>query len=129
MQMLFWLQRDLEKTQNRKYNLKQFGKISNYYFLSDDTLLFYHNVIDVLLLTNKLNHKCFVLYETMETKKLSTITKMYFTIRNILMFIISVTVVIIIIIIIIIIVININVITISIFIVIVKLAKSDNYLL
>ena len=106
------------KTQssNLKYNLEQLGKISNY-FLSDNTRLFYHDVIDMLLLTDKLNLKCYVLYET---KKLLTITKIYITIINIYMFIISIAIVIIIIIIIIII--TITVITISITIVFVKFA-------
>ena len=62
-------------------------KISNYYFLSDDTLLFYHNAIDMLLLTDKLNFKCYVLYET---KELLTITNMYIIIINILMLIICI---------------------------------------
>ena len=39
------------QTQNLKYNLEQLGKISNYYFLSDDALLFYHRPIGMLLLT------------------------------------------------------------------------------
>ena len=93
------------------------GKISNYYFLSDDTPLLYHNPIDMLLLTAKLNLKCYVLYET---KELLTITNMYITMINILMFTISVAIVIIIIIIIIII--TITVITISIIIIFVKSA-------
>ena len=91
------------------------GKIPNYYFLPDDTRLFYHNAIDMLLLTDKLNLKCYVLYEN---KDLLTITKMYITIINILVFIISIAIVIIIIIIIIII----TVITINIIIAFVKSA-------
>ena len=91
------------------------GKIRNCYFLSDDTRLFYHNAIDMLLLTDKPNLKCYVLYET---KELLTITKMYITIINILVFIISIAIVIIIIIIII----TITVITINIIIAFVKSA-------
>ena len=90
--------------------MEQLGKFLNYYFLwSDDTLLFCHY-------TNKLNLKCYVLYET---KKLLTITKMYFTIISTLIFIISIAVIIIIITIIII-VITITVIAVSIIIVFVK---------
>ena len=37
------------ESQNLKYNLKQLGKISNYYFLSDDTVQFYHSTIGMLL--------------------------------------------------------------------------------
>ena len=103
------------QSQNLKYNLEQLGKISNYYFLFDNTRLFYHNAIDMLLLTHKLNLKCYVLYKA---KELLTITKMYITIINILMFIISIATVIIVIIIIIII----TVITISFIIVFVKSA-------
>ena len=84
------------------------GKISNYYFLSDNTRLFYRNTIDMLLLTHKLNPKCYVLYET---KELLTVTKIY---------IISIAMTIAIIIIIIIIIITITVITISIIILFVK---------
>ena len=40
----------------------------------------------MLLLTDKLNLKCYILYET---KELLTITKLYITFINILMFIIS----------------------------------------
>ena len=90
------------------------GKISNYYFLADNTRLFYHNAIDMLL--------SYVLYET---KKLLTIPKMYITIINILVFIIN-TAIAIIIIIIIMITITINIINISTKFVYVK---SDNYLL
>ena len=79
-------------------------------------MLYYRNAIDMLLLTNKLNFKCYVLYET---KELLTITKMYITIINILIFIVSIAIVIIIIIIIIII--TITVIDISI---IITFAKS-----
>ena len=50
----------------------------------------------MLLLTKKLNLQCHVLYET---KELLIITKMYITIINILMFIISIAIVIIIIVI------------------------------
>ena len=99
-----------------KYNLEQSGKITNYYFLPDDTRLFYLNAIDMLLLTHRLNLKCYGLYET---KELLSITKMYITIINIFMFIISIAIVIIIIIIIII---TINVITMSIVIPFVKFA-------
>ena len=93
------------------------GKISNYYFLSDNTRLFYRNTIDMLLLTHKLNPKCYVLYET---KELLTVAKIYITIINILLFIISIAMTIAIIIIIIIIIITITVITISIIILFVK---------
>ena len=48
--------------------------------------MFYHNAIDMLLLTDKLNLKYYVLYET---KELLAIAKMYITIINILMFIVS----------------------------------------
>ena len=110
--------------------------------------MFYHNAIDKLLLTDKLNLKCYVLYET---KELLTITKMYITIINTLTLIISIAIVIAIIVIIIIIIIiiiiviiiiiiiisiiiiTITVITIIIIIAFVKVAwrfvKSDNYLL
>ena len=89
------------------------GKISNYYFLADNTRLFYHNAIDMLL--------SYVLYET---KKLLTIPKMYITIINILVFIINIAIAIILIIIMI--TITINIINISTKFVYVK---SDNYLL
>ena len=103
------------QSQNLKYNLEQLGKTSNYCFLSDDTLLYYRNAIDMSLLTDKLNLKCYVLYET---KELLTITKIYITIiNNILIFVVSIVSVVIIIIIIII---TINVITISIITVFVK---------
>ena len=95
------------------------GKISNYFF-SDDIRLYYHNAIGMLLLINKLNLQCYVLYET---KELLTTTKMDITIINILMFITSIVIVIIIIIliiIIIIIIITIIVITISTIIVFIK---------
>ena len=62
-------------------------------FLSDDTLLYYRNAIAMLLLTDKLNLKCYVLYET---KELLTITKICITIINILIFIISIVIVIVI---------------------------------
>ena len=72
----------------------------------------------MLLLINKLNLQCYVLYET---KELLTTTKMDITIINILMFITSIVIVIIIIItIIIIIIITIVVITISTIIVFIK---------
>ena len=64
-------------------------------FLSDNTLLFCHNAIDMLLLTDKLNLKCYVLCGI---KELLIMTKVYITIINILMFIISIKIVIIIII-------------------------------
>ena len=70
--------------------------MSNHYFFSDDTLMFYHNRV---LLTDKLNLNCSVLHETKESL---TITKIYITIFNILMFTIIIALVIIIIIIIII---------------------------
>ena len=104
------------QSSNLKYNLEQLGKISNYYFLSDDTLLFYHNAIDMLLLTKKLNLRFYILHET---KELLTITKMYITIINILIFVISIVIVIIIIMII---MISITIITISIIIAFVKSA-------
>ena len=84
------------------------GKTSNYCFLSDDTLLYYRKVIDMLVLTDKLNLKGYVLYET---KELLTITKIDITLINILVFIVNIVIVFIIIII----VITINVITISIY--------------
>ena len=74
-------------------------KTLNYYFLFDDTLFFHHNASDMLLLTDQLNLKCYLLYETKESL---TITKMYFFIINILMLFTSIVIVIIIIIIIII---------------------------
>ena len=92
------------------------GRISNHYFLSGDTRLFYHNAINMLLQTNKLKLKCYVLRET---KELSTITKTYITIIDVLMLIISIATVIIIIVIIII---TITVITISTIIVFFKFA-------
>ena len=109
---------------NLKYNLEQFGKISNYHFLSDDT----RNAIDMLLLTDKLKIKCCLFYE------LLTNTKMCVNVINILIFIISIVIVTIVIvtiivIIIVIIIITITVFTISIIIIFVKCVKSDNYLL
>ena len=83
----------------------------------NDTLLYYRNAIDMSLLTDKLNLKCYVVYET---KELLTITKIYITIISILIFIVSIIIVIIIIIIIV--TITINVITISIITVFVKSA-------
>ena len=56
------------QSKNLRYNLEQLGKISSYYFLSDDTWLFYHNAIEMLL-TDKLNLKCYVLYETKELNR------------------------------------------------------------
>ena len=103
---------------NLKYDLKQLWKTSNYCFLSDDTPLYYRSAIGMLLLTNKLNLKCYVLYETKELLILTT-TKIYITIINILIFIVSIVIVIFIIIIIII---TINVINISIITVFVKSA-------
>ena len=91
------------------------GKTSNYYFLSDDTRLFYHNATDRQTM-DKLNLKCYILYET---KELLTITKMYITVLNTFMFIISIAIVITTIIIIII---RITVNTISIIIVFAKSA-------
>ena len=81
--------------------------------MSDDILLYYRNAIDMSLLTDKLNLKCYVLYY-----ELLTITKNYITIINILIFIVSIVIVIFIIIIII----TINVINISIITVFVKSA-------
>ena len=69
-------------------------KISNYYFLSDDTLLFY------VILTDR-QTKPFKCYAWYETKELLTVTKTYIIIIDILMLIISIDIVIIIIIIII----------------------------
>ena len=43
------------QSENIKQNLEQLRKISNYSFLHDDTPLLYHNTIDMLLLTDKLN--------------------------------------------------------------------------
>ena len=82
----------------------------------NDTLLYYRNAIDMSLLTDKLNLKCYVVYET---KELLTITKIYITIISILIFIVSIIIVVIIIIIV---TITINVITISIITVFVKSA-------
>ena len=70
--------------------------------------------INMSLLTDKLNPKCYVLYET---KELLTVTKIYITIINILIFIVSIVIVIIIMTII-----YINVITLSIIAVFVKSA-------
>ena len=61
--------------------------------------MYYRNTIDMSLLPDKLNLKCYVLYET---KKLLTITKNYIVIINVLIFIVSIVIVIIIIIIIVI---------------------------
>ena len=62
--------------------------------------MFYLNIIDILLLSDKLNLTCFVLYKN---KELFTITKMYIITNNILMLIITIAIAIIVIIIIIII--------------------------
>ena len=51
--------------------------------LSDDTLSYYLNAMNMLLLTDKLKLYCYVLFET---KEVLTITKIYFTIINILNF-------------------------------------------
>ena len=72
--------------------------------------------LEMLLLTDKLNLKCYVLHET---KELLIITKMYIIIINTLMLITSITIVIVIIIIIII---TITVVTISFITVFVKSA-------
>ena len=78
----------------------------------NDTLLYYRNAIDMSLLTDKLNLKCYVLYETEEL-----LTEIYITIINILIFIVSIAIVIFIIIIIIIITINvINISNITVFV-------------
>ena len=97
---------------NLKYDLKQLWKTSNYCFLSDDTPLYYRNAIGMLLLTNKLNLKCYVLYETKELLILTT-TKIYNTIINILIFIVNIVIVIIIISIIIIVTINVTIISVT----------------
>ena len=68
-------------------------RISNY------TLLNYHNITDMLLVTDKLNLTFYVLYET--KKSYLTIAKMYITIIKILVSISSITIAIIIFIIII----------------------------
>ena len=97
--MSFGFLRDFQKQQqqslNLKYKFRTVGEVSNNYFISDDTWLLYRNVIDMLLPTDKLNVKCYVLYET---KELLTVTKMYITIISVLMFIISIVIVLIIII-------------------------------
>ena len=87
-------------------------EISNYCFLSDDTLLYYRNATDMSLLTDKLNFKCYVWYET---KELLTITKIiYVPFVNVFIFIISIVIIVIIIVIIIVMTITVTVITISI---------------
>ena len=73
--------------------------------------MYHRNAIDMSLLTDELNLKCYVLYETKEL-----LTEIYITIINILIFIVSIVIVIFIIIIII----TINVINISIITVFVK---------
>ena len=89
MRMLFWLKCNLQK-----HNHKIFNTIYNNWGKShDETRFFYNNAIDMLLLTDKLNLKCYVLYQT---KELLTITKMLITIINILMSTISIAIVIII---------------------------------
>ena len=77
--------------------------------------MYYRNSIDMSLLTDKLNLKCYVLYGA---KELLAITKIHITINNIVIFIVSIVIVITIIIIII----TIDVTTISIITVFVKLA-------
>ena len=69
--------------------------------VSDDTLLYHRNAIDMTLLTNELNLKCYVLYETKEL-----LTEICIAIINILIFIVSIVIIIFIIIVIIIITIN-----------------------
>ena len=76
------------------------GKASNYCFLFDDTLLYHSNAIGMSLLTDELNLKCYVLYETKEL-----LTEIFIAIINILIFIVSIVIIIFIIIIIIIIII------------------------
>ena len=71
--------------------------------------MYHRNAIDMSLLTDELNLKCYVLYETKEL-----LTEIYITIINIVVFIVIIVIVIFIIIIIIIIaikVINISIIT------------------
>ena len=70
------------KTQS-SIQFRTIRKISNYCFLFDGTLLYYCNTIVISLLIDKLNFKCFVLYEN---KELLTTTKIYITIINILIF-------------------------------------------
>ena len=77
--------------------------------------MYHGNPIDLSLLTDKLNLKCYVLYETKEF-----LTEIYTTIINILIVIVSIVIVIFIIIIIII---TINVINISFITVFVKSAR------
>ena len=79
-------------------------------------LIFQNTCFDILSLTDKLNLKCYVLYET---KEILTITKTYITIINSLIFIFSIAIVTIIIIIIIIII-TITAMTISIIILFIK---------
>ena len=73
--------------------------------------MYHRNAIDMSLLTDELNLKCYVLYETKEL-----LTEIYITIINMLIFIVSIAIVIFIIIIII----TINVVNISIITVFVK---------
>ena len=77
------------------------GKLQTNVFLSDDTLLYHRNAIDMSLLTDELNLKCYVLYETKDL-----LTEIYINIIDILIFIVSIVIVIFIVIIIIIITIN-----------------------
>ena len=76
--------------------------------------MYHRNAIDMSLLTDELNLKCYVLYETKEL-----LTEIYISIINILIFNVSIVIVVYIIIIIII---TINFINISIITVFVKLA-------
>ena len=85
----------------QKHNHKILNTIQNNWSKSHgDTWLFYHIAFDMLMLTDKLNLKCYVLYQT---KELLTITKMLIAIINILMSIIGIAIFIIVIIIVIII--------------------------
>ena len=51
-------------SKNTIINLEQLEKTSNLCFLTDHTMLYYLNAIDMSLLTDKVNLKCYVLYET-----------------------------------------------------------------
>ena len=75
MQILFQLQCDLQKHNHKILNTVNL----EYCFLSDDTLLYHRNAIDMSLLTDELNLKCYILYETKEL-----LTEVYITIINIL---------------------------------------------
>ena len=57
--------------------------------ITDDTVLYHRNAIDMSLLTDELNVKCYVLYETKEL-----LTEIYITIINILVFIVSIVIII-----------------------------------